>query len=398
MNDWRESWEGGRTYWDSKRGRLVYLIEKQRDKVRYTIPLDAEGPDAARTELSRFEDDPVAYKNELERAAERFIAEATEQAGALLIDAENVAGFQAFLRGKKGDGEKYIKNTTTYLAAWGKVLATKNARDLRYATLDHLQDSLATWETAEKKRIIAIKSFCTWLEIRRGEVTRLKAAENASRGLKVPKAEKSKKSRGYDMKYVESVYAAIDTWPVKGKYAVKEPDVEGIQAVRDVFYISAATGMHYPEIERIAEQDEDCVVIELQKFGRIAGVLETKHKSKDTHRHSVDARTLAAAKRLVARGRAPDESWCRKVLKRAAEKLGDDEPLKIGELRHSYATWLAECGKAIHPKATGLTLAEVQAAMGHAEGSKVTRRHYLNVKVPPLYHVPVKLKNKNDPD
>ncbi len=69
-----------------------------------------------------------------------------------------------------------------------------------------------------------------------------------------------------------------------------------------------------------------------------------------------DAQALAAAQRLRARGSAPVDSFIRKVVKRAVEKVNKHahrevlKPIRFGELRHSFVTWAHERGQEVRPE------------------------------------------------
>jgi hypothetical protein len=62
------------------------------------------------------------------------------------------------------------------------------------------------------------------------------------------------------------------------------------------------------------------------------------------HIQSVDAQALAAAQRLQARGSTPVDSFIRKVVKRAVERVNRHahrevlKPIRFAELRHSFVT------------------------------------------------------------
>lgn len=119
------------------------------------------------------------------------------------------------------------------------------------------------------------------------------------------------------------------------------------------------------------------------------------HKSGRVHTQSLDAQTLAAAQRLQARGGAPADSWVRKVLRHAAKKL-EREPLKLGQMRHSFVTWALTNGVEVRPAEGGVPLTTVAAIVGHTSTS-TTARFYDVSTVKPLIHLPLRLEHPEDP-
>ncbi|MFL5345714.1 MAG: site-specific integrase, partial [Hyalangium sp.] len=168
--------------------------------VRYSRRLDARNESEALAELALFERDPDAYLTKAE-AAEKAEAEA------VLMDAERVSRFLAHLKAE-GRTEHYRRNLRTYLAQWAEPLAGK---DLREVTLQEFKRELAKRPTARKHRIIALKSFFSFL--REVEAV-LSPAQDATLGLKVPPArpEKAWRKKGYTMPEVEAFYRAISGW------------------------------------------------------------------------------------------------------------------------------------------------------------------------------------------
>jgi hypothetical protein len=136
---------------------------------RYSKRLTARNESDALAELALFDRDPDAYLTKAE-AAEKAAAEA------MLMEPELVARFLAHLKAE-GRTERYRLNVRTYLAQWAEALA---GRDLREVTLQQLKRELAKNPAARKHRIIALKSFFSFL--REVEAV-LSPAQDATLGL-----------------------------------------------------------------------------------------------------------------------------------------------------------------------------------------------------------------------
>lgn len=380
MPCWTGKWKGGRTY-RTQEGRTVYVLRKMVQGKHYEITLEARNEMEAEAELALFLRDPGAYQTRSEAAR-------TQNDAAVYLDAETVGRFLEYLQGQ-GRTARYVRDVGTYLAAWAEALAGRNLRRL---TLQEVLRELARHKTARKNRITALKSFTAWL--REGEAV-LPVAEDCTLALKVPPARPAKafREKGYSMRHVEGIYAAINGWE-SDKYGWKGTGrVTDVQPVRDVLCIHAKTGMHSTEIERLA-RGEGTVTI-LKEHGEISATIKFVHKSGRVHVQSIDHQTLAAVQRLRARAAAPVESYIRKVVAKAAARAGM-EPVRFGELRHSFVTWASECGLEVRPKSGGLPLAAVAAVVGH-QSAATTKKFYENVRVPPMIKVPLKLEHPDDP-
>jgi integrase len=367
-----EKWDGGRVKVD-RLGRKTWRIERMVGGERFHIPLEVDSEPGALAELALFERDPAAYRTK----AEAREAEAEEAAR---VDAETVAGFLKHLAAetdpsRRPRSERYRKNVKSYLAWWGDQFA---GRDLREVKLRDLHAALDSAPTGRKQRIIALKSFCSWLR----EKGRLDRAHDATMDLKVPKPERKKRLKGYSMRHLELLYPHID-------------DV----AVRAVVMVRALTGMHHTEIARVAKGDGD--VVPLKGQGQIAGAIYFDHKKKAPHLLAVDLRTLAAAQFLQRRGSAPAESWIYKQIREAAERATtaegrEVEPILPNELRHCYAQW-SDLGDTIYPRRRGAPLELVSANLGHEslDTTQIYRSRSLRLRA--LVVFPVKLEHPGDP-
>lgn len=333
--------------------------------VMYEITLDdVETRDDALLELARFRADPAGYRPAAQELAER-------EAAAVRLDPRRVDGFLDYLE-KGGRTPGYRADVTTYLADWAEVLA---GRDLRSLDGKAVRKLLADWPAARKHRIIAFKSFCSWL-VDEGE---LDPAANPGRWLTVPSDRRTHELKAHSLEAVEKLYSVLPT-----------------QYVRDVLCLQAKTGMHGTEVARLAgglgtlREVEDCAPI--------AGTIAFKHKTGALHVVSLDAQTLAAAQRLIVVGRAPSRHTIHEAVDLAAEKNKGKGvvALDFGALRHSFATWAHERGEEFRPKGVGVPLEKVAERLGHTN-TRTTRLHYLDVSVPPMIIIPIRLCHPDDP-
>jgi integrase len=376
MPTWNGRWQGGRTYLTAD-GRTVWVIQKRVDGKVKSITLDVADLKSALAELALFERDRAGYLSKTKAAAQAL-------ADAVVLDDETINRFTAFLANPP-DGRPrtplYIANLKSYLGQWRDAF---HGRDLRTLTLRDYQKPLASWAKGYHMRIVAIKSFTSFL--REHEAT-LKRAEDASLDLRVPapKPERLKRDKGYSMKTIERLYRIC-------------PE----QAVRDCIMLHAKLGMHATEIERVALGDSK--ISPVPNHGEIAATLTYPHKNGSPHKVSVDAQTLAAIERLQKRGSAPVATWIRKVLTRAiaAENKNVPEERKmkfvfLGEIRHSYVAWCSEFGTPVHATAgVGVPLATVAAILGH-RSPMTTSKFYDVTPVPVMIKIPLKLTHPEDP-
>ncbi|MBS2028772.1 MAG: site-specific integrase [Deltaproteobacteria bacterium] len=362
------TWAGGRIR-QGRRGQPSYVIERMHGGDRRPITLKVASEREALAELALFERDPAGYRGQLE-----IQASAVRRTSAITLDEELVGKFLAHLRGESGGeprSDLYIINVATSLDWWDVKL---QGRELRSVTLAELQEHL-DGAPGRKHKIIHLKSFCSFLRARGLLLTK----DDPTLELRVPQArpEKAKRKKGHTMQEVEAVYRAVEE-----------------QAIRDVLCLRAKTGMHHTEVKRLASGEG--VVSELRGHANIAGTIRFPHKNGREHIVSIDGQTLAAAKRLQARGGAPAESYMAKRIERAATtaRLRDFE---LGALRHSFATWARNSGEEVRPSAGGLPLATVASVMGHLD-PRTTAMFYDGTQVPPMVKLPgLRLINSGDP-
>jgi len=141
---------------------------------------------------------------------------------------------------------------------------------------------LAQWDTAEQKRIAALKTFCSFL-VKKGL---LDPAQAPSRTLTVPasRPEKAIREKGYTMMAtIEALYRAPND-----------------QGARNVLLLHAKLGLHESEVQRIPAGDGRIALVPGNPV--ISGTVKFVHKSGRVHTLSLDAQALAAAQRLQAHG------------------------------------------------------------------------------------------------
>lgn len=320
-------------------GRPLYVIEKMRKGQRFHVSTGAHDFIEAGKQLERFLAAPLAYQaHEVSAAA---------QAGPVYLTAALVLEYREWmLRRPSPTTTRHANEMAHRLADWTEDLS---GVDLRRATLrDHLKPAVERRATSRQHRIIAIKGFYGWLRKERGLLT---SAEDPSLDLAVPQAspEKHRRRKAVALKHVRAALRKL-----KGAY-------------RDCLLVLAATGWHVSELERFVRDEEARVA---DGVGEVLGVLQVRHKSGETTRTPVvDAKVLAAAKRLRERGEVPRKLNAAIYAACDAAKVPRFSP---GVMRHSVATWAIEAGQA--PE-------QVAEFLGHKSKS-TTLKFYADVAVP----------------
>ncbi|RKH08466.1 site-specific integrase [Corallococcus sp. CA047B] len=381
MPNWTGTWAGGRTY-QTKDGQKVWVIRKMVNGHRHQIALDSETERQALAQLALFEQDPASYKTPSQQRAEarlqaqeadekaRLEAEARrrqDEHEATYLDAASVARFLEHIKDRT---PKYKKDTRYYLSAWADAL---RGSDLRKVEPREVLRLLAQWNTAEQKRIAALKAFCSFL-FKKGL---LDPAQDPSRTLTVPasRPEKAIREKGYPMATIEVLYRALND-----------------QGARDVLLLHAKLGLHESEVQRIAAGEGKITLVPGHPV--ISGTVKFVHKSGRVHTLSLDAQALAAAQRLQAHG-APTPDQVRHRLRLACE-AHELPRVKVGELRHSFVAWSLEAGEAVTLSGNGVPLALVASVLEHT--STVTTKKFYDVsKVPSMIKLPLKLEHAEDP-
>lgn len=381
---WAGTWAGGRVL-KAKDGRTSWVIRRSVKGTSFTITLDARTEREALAELALFERDPFAYRTRRQLQADAHAQAQSHASRAVFLEEATIQRFLVHQR-KADRSPKYVRDNESYLRTWAKDLGD---RDLRTVTLQDVRKALSKHEGAQRKRMASFKSFCSWLQSE-GDVA---PENNPGRHihLPAPRPEKALREKGYTLKQVEALYRAIAPW--KSTRAGWGDRPQDVQPIRDLLLLLAKTGMHTSEADRIARG-----LVQLTRVagqGEIAATLRFTHKSGLVHLVSIDAQTLAAVERLQARGSLPADTYVRRVIREASERIGQPIIL-LGQLRHTFATQARQCGRIVRPEAGGVSVEEVAAALGHTN-TRTTRLFYLGTHVPPMVVLPLKLRNAGDP-
>lgn len=370
---WVGQWSGGRI---QRKGRAkVYVIERMVRGDRYILPLDGvESERGAERALEDFEADPVGFsrKRDEERSA----------SGAVL-DTEQLALFLSHLK-TKGNSLSYRQDTHAYLGKW---IVWFDGRPIRSVTPTQIVEELDERKTARRQRLIALKSYCSWLRHER-HVLRTADDPTIDIAVPVPVAAKSVRRKHYEVPHVELVYQHIR-----------------FQEVRDITVLRCKSGMHQTEASRITEGKAELVAVDTGT--EIAGVVAFPHKNGETHYQSLDAQAFAAAQRLAARGEPIDRRHQYSELALAAHLATAEAkksnpkavvaPIRPGALRHSFITWARKSGREVWPaRQTGVDLKKVAATVGH-KSDRTTRKFYDGTEVPMMIAVPIRLHHRDDP-
>ncbi|QDE82844.1 integrase [Myxococcus xanthus] len=360
----------------------MWVIERRVVGGRRVITLGVASEREALAELALFERDPSAYRTKKQVSESAAVLAGRAAADAVILTPELHKEFIEHAR-KEGLSKEYIEHILgAYLSHWGVAL---KGRDLREVTLLELRKLLKGWKTAEHHRIVALKSFTSWLR----EEGKLHRSNDPTLDLQVPQAqpEKSVRVKGYSMAAVEAVYAEVPS-----------------QLLRDTLCLRAKAAMHDTEIARVARGE--ALLKEVDDPCGIKGTVTFLHKRGDDHVVSLDAQAFAAALRLQARKRPLTRAPALVMLKRAANRLREKcatpeereeiQVIEPGAIRHSFSNWASDHGVLVRPTKQGLPVEEVAAVMGH-RSTKTTRTFYKRVLVPPMIQLPLKLVHPEDP-
>lgn len=331
----------------------LFIIEKKIRGRKFHVSTRANTITAAKAQLERFLENPAAYDP---RGGDGDKLQLTD---------ELIEEWEKFSLAK-GNGRTYTRDHGRKLARWMLVLA---GADLRKLTLRQLREGLHGL-SARKHRIIALKSFFTWLRTEKGLVT---TAQDATLDLKVPQAspEKHRRRKVVAWQNVERVLAHLEAEATKD--ALRKPTVHdklepGVDARRrrDCLLLLTATGWHVTELERFIRGGE----VLRQAGGEVLAVLVVRHKGGELARTPLTHREhLEAAERLRASGEVPRHLQKEHVLTCRAAGV---PPFGLGVMRHSVATWAVEAGAA--PE-------QVARFLGHKD-KRTTERFYVDVAVP----------------
>lgn len=330
----RERWPGGFVR-QTTRGP-VYVIEREVMGVRFKVSTRTHTLKAAMAHLEAFEKDPARY-SPTGALADR----------PLYATAEMVLEYRAHLLEKKRSW-KHCNDTTHRLNEWLEFLEKRNLKSLAVADI---KAEVARRRTSKGARIAALKAFFGWLRKERGL---LKHAEDITLDIRSVQAapENRRRSKVVELERVAAVLPHL------------QPEL------RDVMLLLCATGWHFTEVQRFVK-DRTSEVVETGAVAVVA-VLITRHKGGGETRTPVgDVDTLAAAKRLKARGQFP--RWAYRKLAVACAKAGV-QPFTWGNFRHTVATYAVQ---------KGATVPQASEFLSH-KSPRTTARWYVDLKIPTL--------------
>jgi integrase len=249
-------------------------------------------------------------------------------------------------------------------------------------------------QSGRKHLILHLRAWATY----RREVRQdLPLEADPTRTLKLPKVRAARrvKPKDYSIADTQKLYAGLSNHESARGY--RPPEESDAQPLRDLLMLHIKCGMHYTEIERLAKGEAGSRIDVVEGQGEIAAILQISHKGGDQHPQSIDAQTLAAARRLVARGSPPSITYFTRKLKQVCKELGLPE-MSPGRFRHAYISWLAQCGKLVHPAGGGGLPLNVIADNVHHKSAITTDTYYRHVKIPPMAVVPgLRLHHPQDP-
>ncbi len=350
----RKPWPGGYIH-KQKDGRKLFIIERKIRNKRFHVSTRAHDWDAAMVQLAKFEAAPDQYDPAVSLA----------DGVPVYLTNERILDYFDFSvlpqeQGGSGNTRKHANEKTNRLKEWKKDLGGKDLRHLDL--IADLKAALDKRRTCRSHRIIAIKSFFTWLRREKGLI---KHAEDATLNLGVPQAvpEKRKRKKALPWPLVEAVMGKLN------------------QRDLDVLTLRIATGMHQTELERFV-RGADSQLVDAPAGADYLAVMSFLHKNRNyTPVPLVHPEQLAAARRLREARTVPSrlnkrlKEACAAIddkLKKACAAAGVDPTFTYGQLRHSVATWALE---------DGVVPAKVSQFIGHLD-PRTTRRFYADLNVP----------------
>jgi hypothetical protein len=345
---WAGRWKG-RALLPRRPRPPVFVIERRVSGAVRALTLETHDEDFAVGELARFEVDPERY------AQAHDHPETVERTGPVFITDDRIA---LYLRSIAGTVEDHRAARESYLIAWAKA-----GLDLRTADSKRLRAALAQFDGGHRGRTEALNAFARFL-VREGDLQTWRPLQNTVKpdeSLRAPR-------EAYSLEQLRECFARLAPG-----------------AVRDLFRLRAATGMHHTEIAQLEGAgvttaplpDRGAAVRKLDGKHEIAGVLQVTHKSRRQHRQSVDRVTLEAALRL--REGVPSRIAIWEAVK----------PLVPSNLRHTFVTLAGEVGEIVSFTPGGVDRARIARAIGHRAGSTMTADRYDKLQVPPMIRLPL---------
>ncbi len=337
----------GRIRYD-RHGEPVFVIRKTVRGRAYEITLSATTLEDALREFASFREDPVAYER---RAREAARPVATKEP--IYLDTTLADAFLAWSRDVKKNTPRWVHEQKLYLDWWQKKL---DGVDLRRATFaDDVRPAL-DGQRSYRPRVAVILALYRWLRLERD----LELAEDPVHGrffLPDPAPEQWKKLKAIPQEHFDKALEHLT-----GIY-------------RDVLLLQGGTGCHVTEAWRFMQGGSiEPLPKNAMQDGSAGVVVFPLTKGKDVLRVRVDARTLAAAQKILDYGGKSAEHVKRKAFSkeryvdaiRSACIAAEVPVFKPGQMRHSLATMAVNAGA---------NLQAVAAFLGH-KSPKTTRRFY----------------------
>lgn len=352
MQKKRTEWLGGYIRW-GKRGP-AFIIHRYVDGRRYHISTKCRTEAAALEQLAAFEANPEAY-----RPGSRG-ARGPVRPAVVTLTADIITDYVDWMvsRPHNPASQRHADRHFHRLKEW---LTVYRGRDIREVPLSEIAEYLHD-KRMQTMRIQALKSFCAWLRTTKYLMTR---AEDPTLDLKEPPRRATKDYRPVAVP-PEHILAVLPHLP---------------PASRDVMVLRLGTGWHNSEVERFASTgriyDTSGRTIMLmtaqgpQQVPLLA-VLKVRHKiGGETNTPILYPEHLAAAKRIQARGRIPNQLTLNRHTSQACAAAGVPRFLNW-HLRHSVVSNALQ---------EGADLEHASVFVGHLSVD-TTQRHYAQLDLP----------------
>lgn len=386
-------WDGGRIRYD-KEGQPTFIIEKMVKGERYFLTLATSDPEKADFEYQKFKQNREGYRRAHEAALTGLTVVETSN-DPIVLDAEMITSLQNFLKKnslkKKGSpcSPIHVADAERYLLRW---MVWLKGNDLRLVDPKVAQAWIDEQEAPEKLTKF-IRVLGTWLSSKK-----LRWRKNENWTLELASVQGStRKEQGakpYEAGDIEQLYRRLEE-----------------QIDRDILRLLVYFGMHYSEIEGVA--NGFLRVEELTDSPPIAACVRYWHKNKKWHPVLVDAKTLDAFRRIYSsKGIPSDKEASRKFLRRCGYLINQKQKVvgttdkhgrvlpKMGQVsrfRHTFISWRKLCKKIPYQGTSGLTMDEMTTVTGHSTAT--AKKHYDLTDIPThMVVVPAKLRHPEDPE